>query len=120
MNEFAKTFVADFAKTLNALVKIDADGNKQISITEVGAALLVVITNTMRNYSNAIFAIEEIKGAFTGAENAPARAELVGVFAEAFDLDNDVLEQLIEDTLLFAVAGYDLVTRWGGMVKKGE
>jgi len=46
-----------------------------------------------------------------------ARAELVAVFAEKFDIENDVIEELVEDTLAYLVEGYDLVLRYKALAK---
>ena len=109
--EFAKKFVSDFALLFNASLGIDSNKDKKISFIEVGSLLMVVVDKTMRNYATALDAIQEIQEAFIGPENAPARAELVAVFGDNFDLANDELEGIIEDWLLQSVSVYNLILR---------
>lgn len=117
MNEFAKKFITDFTAILNAVLAIDANKDKKIELSEVLPLLMVVVTRTMSSYGSIGQALSELEEAFVGEENAGARAELVAVFAENFDLQNDGLEELVEDTLAYLVEGYDLVLRYKSLAK---
>lgn len=117
MNEFAKKFITDLTAILNAVLSIDADKNKKIELSEVLPLLMVVVTRTMSSYGSIGQALSELEEAFVGEENADARAELVAVFAANFDLSNDELEELVEDTLSYLVEGYDLILRFKSLAK---
>lgn len=117
MNEFAKKFITDFTAILNAVLSIDANKDKKIELSEVLPLLMVVVTRTMSSYASIGQALSELEEAFVGEENAGARAELVGVFAANFDVENDVIEELVEDTLAYLVEGYDLVLRYKSIAK---
>jgi len=117
MNEFAKKFITDLTAILNAVLSIDADKNKKIELSEVLPLLMVVVTRTMSSYGSIGQALSELEEAFVGEENAGARAELVAVFSANFDLTNDELEELVEDTLSYLVEGYDLVLRYKALAK---
>ena len=117
MNQFAKKFIEDFTAILNAVLTIDANKDKKIELSEVLPLLMVVVTRTMSSYGSIGQALSELKEAFVGEGNAGARAELVAVFAEKFDIENDVIEELVEDTLAYLVEGYDLVLRYKALAK---
>jgi uncharacterized protein YdiU (UPF0061 family) len=116
--EFAKKFVQDFAQLFNAALGIDADKDKKITFVEVGSLLMVLVAKTMANYPTAIQALEEIRDAFAGPEKQAERQELVAVFGDNFDLENDEIENLVEEWLFQLVEVYGLIIRTADAFKK--
>lgn len=108
--EFASPFVRDVAELISKGLRIDADKDGKISLTEGLVLGQSVIVTLMKHYSDALQAVEDLKDA-----DSIERKELIKVFAEGFDLDDDTIESLIERTIAFAE---DTITQAIGLVKE--
>lgn len=94
--EFASPFVRDLADLISKALRIDADGDGKVSLAEglvLGQSAIVAF---MKHYNSAIDALEDLKDA-----DSEERKELIRVFSQGFDLDNDTVETLIERTFAF-------------------
>lgn len=89
-------FVADVADLISKLIKIDADKDGEISLFEGLNAGQVLIFKVMAQYQKAPEAIEQLRDA-----DSTERKELIKVFKQSFDLNNDEVEDLIEVTIEF-------------------
>ena len=109
-------FVADVADLISKLIKIDADKDGQISLFEGLNAGQVLIFKVMAQYQKAPEAIEQLRDA-----DSTERKELIKVFNQSFDLDNDKVEDLIEVTIGFLedtiTDGIELGQRWSELFK---
>lgn len=108
--EFASPFVRDVAELISKGLRIDADKDGKISLTEGLVLGQSVIVALMKHYSDVLQAVEDLKDA-----DAVERKELIKVFSEGFDLDDDVIESLIERTIAFVE---DTITNATGLVKE--
>lgn len=117
--EFASPLVRDLAKSVSAAFQIDANKNKKIEPMEWLAFGQVLVVSGFRHYSSAPEAWKDILDA-----NSPERKELIEVFATSFDIENDKLEVLIEDSFRFieraGTEGYALALRWRDIGRKTE
>lgn len=109
-------FVADVADLISKLIKIDADKDGSISLFEGLNAGQVLIFKVMAQYQKAPEAIEQLRDA-----DSTERKELIKVFNQSFDLDNDEVEDLIEVTIEFLedtiTDGIRLGQRWSELFK---
>lgn len=108
--EFASPFIRDVAELISKGLRIDADGDGKISLTEglvLGQSLIISL---MKHYSSVLDAVADLKDA-----DAIERKELIQVFSEGFDLDDDTIESLIERTIAFVE---DTITQTTGLVKE--
>lgn len=114
--DVASPFVADVADLVSKLIKIDADGDGSISVFEGLNAGQVLIFKVMAQYQKAPEAIEQIRDA-----NSEERKELMEVFKQGFDLENDEVEYLIETTIGYLedtiTEGIELGRRWSELFK---
>lgn len=108
--EFASPFVRDVAELISKGLRIDSDKDGKISLTEGLVLGQSVIVTLMKHYSDALQAVEDLKDA-----DAIERKELIKVFSEGFDLDDDTIESLIERTIAFVE---DTITNATGLVKE--
>jgi hypothetical protein len=108
--EFASPFVRDVAELISKGLRIDADKDGKISLTEGLVLGQSVIVALMKHYSDVLQAVEDLKDA-----DAIERKELIKVFSEGFDLDDDTIESLIERTIAFVE---DTITNATGLVKE--
>jgi hypothetical protein len=112
----ASPFVADIADLISKLIKIDADKDGSISLFEGLNAGQVLIFKVMAQYQKAPEAIEQLRDA-----DSTERKELIKVFNQSFDLDNDEVEDLIEVTIEFLedtiTDGIRLGQRWSELFK---
>ena len=91
-------------------LRIDADKDGKISLTEGLVLGQSVIVALMKHYSDVLQAVDDLKDA-----DAVERKELIKVFSEGFDLDDDTIESLIERTIAFVE---DTITQATGLVKE--
>ena len=114
--DVASPFVADVADLISKLIKIDADKDGSISLFEGLNAGQVLIFKVMAQYQKAPEAIEQLRDA-----DSTERKELIKVFNQSFDLDNDEVEDLIEVTIEFLedtiTDGIRLGQRWSELFK---
>lgn len=108
--EFASPFVRDVAELISKGLRIDADKDGKISLTEGLVLGQSVIVTLMKHYNDALEAVNDLKDA-----DAIERKELIKVFSEGFDLDDDAIESLIERTIAFVE---DTVTQAIGLSKE--
>lgn len=114
--DVASPFVADVADLISKLIKIDADKDGSISLFEGLNAGQVLIFKVMAQYQKAPEAIEQLRDA-----DSTERKELIKVFNQSFDLNNDKVEDLIEVTIEFLedtiTDGIELGRRWSELFK---
>lgn len=114
--DVASPFVADVADLISKLIKIDADKDGEISLFEGLNAGQVLIFKVMAQYQKAPEAIEQLRDA-----DSTERKELIKVFKQSFNLDNDKVEGLIEVTIEFLedtiTDGIELGQRWSELFK---
>jgi hypothetical protein len=114
--DVASPFVADIADLISKLIKIDADKDGSISLFEGLNAGQVLIFKVMAQYQKAPEAIEQLRDA-----DSTERKELIKVFNQSFDLNNDKVEDLIEVTIEFLedtiTDGIELGRRWSELFK---
>ena len=114
--DVASPFVADVADLISKLIKIDADKDGEISLFEGLNAGQVLIFKVMAQYQKAPEAIEQLRDA-----DSTERKELIKVFKQSFNLDNDEVEGLIEVTIEFLedtiTDGIELGRRWSELFK---
>ena len=114
--DVASPFVADVADLVSKLIKIDADGDGSISVFEGLNAGQVLIFKVMAQYQKAPEAIEQIRDA-----DSEERKELMEVFKQGFDLENNEVEDLIESTIEYLedtiTDGIELGRRWSELFK---
>lgn len=114
--DVASPFLADVADLISKLIKIDADKDGSISLFEGLNAGQVLIFKVMAQYQKAPEAIEQLRDA-----DSTERKELIKVFNQSFDLDNDEVEDLIEVTIEFLedtiTDGIRLGQRWSELFK---
>lgn len=114
--DVASPFVADVADLISKLIKIDADKDGEISLFEGLNAGQVLIFKVMAQYQKAPEAIEQLRDA-----DSTERKELIKVFKQSFNLDNDEVEGLIEVTIEFLedtiTDGIELGQRWSELFK---
>jgi len=114
--DVASPFVADVADLISKLIKIDADKDGSISLFEGLNAGQVLIFKVMAQYQKAPEAIEQLRDA-----DSTERKELIKVFNQSFDLDNDEVEDLIKVTIEFLedtiTDGIRLGQRWSELFK---
>lgn len=114
--DVASPFVADIADLISKLIKIDADKDGSISLFEGLNAGQVLIFKVMAQYQKAPEAIEQLRDA-----DSTERKELIKVFNQSFDLNNDKVEDLIEVTIEFLedtiTDGIELGQRWSELFK---
>ena len=108
--EFASPFVRDVAELISKGLRIDADKDGKISLTEGLVLGQSVIVSLMKHYSSVLDAVADLKDA-----DAIERKELIKVFSEGFDLEDDTIESLIERTIAFVE---DTITQATGLVKE--
>ena len=114
--DVASPFVADVADLISKLIKIDADKDGEISLFEGLNAGQVLIFKVMAQYQKAPEAIEQLRDA-----DSTERKELIKVFNQSFDLNNDKVEDLIKATIEFLedtiTDGIELGQRWSELFK---
>jgi len=114
--DVASPFLADVADLISKLIKIDADKDGSISLFEGLNAGQVLIFKVMAQYQKAPEAIEQLRDA-----DSTERKELIKVFKQSFDLDNDEVEDLIQVTIEFLedtiTDGIRLGQRWSELFK---
>lgn len=94
--EFASPFVRDLAELVSKALRLDMDGDGNISLTEGLVFGQSLIVSFMKHYDSVKDALEDLKDA-----DSTERKELIRIFSEGFDLDNDEIESLIERTFVF-------------------
>ena len=105
--EFASPFVRDLAELVSKALRLDMDGDGSISLTEGLVFGQSLIVSFMKHYDSVGDALEDLKDA-----DSTERKELIRIFSEGFDLDNDEIESLIERTFTFLE---DTVTKVVGL-----
>jgi len=108
--DLATPLVRDFATTINAIVTLDKNRDGRIDIGEGSTFAMQLLQAVLRNYSTISEALAQLKDA-----NSAERKELVAVFSDGFDLNDNDLEQLIEGTISDLE---DIATRIAGRIKQ--
>lgn len=110
--EFASPFIRDLADLISKALRVDADGDGKVSLAEglvLGQSAIVAF---MKHYNNVTDALDDLKDA-----DSEERKELIRVFSQGFDLDNDTVEILIERTFAFVE---DTVTKAVGLASEWQ
>lgn len=110
--EFASPFIRDLADLISKALRVDADGDGKVSLAEglvLGQSAIVAF---MKHYNSVTDALEDLKDA-----DSEERKELIRVFSQGFDLDNDTVELLIERTFAFVE---DTVTKVVGLASEWQ
>lgn len=106
-------------KFITTLLGIDANNDGKIVWVETLNATQTIVMSVLVNYPG--FDVEEFKMQLAALKDNPAEREaLINTFADEFDLRNDVVEFLIEDTLRYLEDGFTLSERWSKVFKPKE
>lgn len=106
-------------KLITTLLGIDANQDGKIVWTETLNATQTIVMMALVNIPG--FDLQEFKENLRELkENPSARNELIEIFAKEFDLNNDVVEYLIEDTIHYLEDGLTLSERWIKVFKTEE
>lgn len=101
--------------TITTISNADANRDGIIQTGEIFGALLSVLLKGAQVFDSFEAALRELK-----EQGNPAREELLAGLAAEFNITNDELELLIEDTLYFIEDGITLTERWVAYTKKDE
>jgi hypothetical protein len=88
-------------------VTVDSNQDGKISSTELMSFLISLVLELTKNFSQIPLAVKELKSPTNEAHIA-----LVAGIKEKFDIPDDELEALIEDTLEVLLQIFSLVTDW--------
>lgn len=101
--------------TITTIANADANRDGVLQTGEIFGALLAVLLKGAQVFDSFETALRELK-----EQGNPAREELLAGLAAEFNLTNDELELLIEDTLSFIEDGITITERWVAYTKRNE
>lgn len=108
--------VAFLAETINAITRVDGNQDGKVvglEILDLGQKLAFA---AFRNFAG--FQLQDFRTELrTVLADAIQRSTLLDVFKDKFDLQNDVIEFLIEDTIEWLDRTVVLVGRWSQVAK---
>lgn len=115
--EISKPVIRDFAGIISGLVTIDANNDGKVDFGEGVSFGSLLFQSVLKHYSSISEFIAEMKNT-----DSAERKELIAVFADGFDLPNDEVEILIEDTVIYledtASKGIELAKRYRDLGKQ--
>lgn len=94
--EISKPVIRDFASVISSLINIDANRDGKIDTGEGFGFGAILFNAVLRHYANLGEFLAEMKDT-----DSAERKELITVFKEGFDLQNDEVEFLIEDVIAY-------------------
>lgn len=108
--------VAFLAETINAITRVDSNGDGRVvglEVLDLGQKLAFA---AFRNFAG--FQLADFRAELRQVLADPVQRQvLIEVFRQKFDLQNDLIEFLIEDTLEWLDRTVVLVARWSLVAK---
>ncbi len=93
------------------IVRIDEDKDGKVEGMEILSFGQKTVFSGFRNFAG--FNLKDFKSELSAIwSNPESKKALISAFEEKFDLDNDILEFLIEDTINYLDEGATLIGRW--------
>lgn len=116
MDSTVSRLVAFLAEAVNAVVVIDSDKDGKVQGIEILTFIQKLAIAGFRSFQG--FNLEQFKSELKLVMADPVtRSQLISEFGAKFDLPNDAVEFLIEDTLAYLDMGAGLVARWKKVIK---
>lgn len=106
-NTNAQNFGSFVGEAITSFINADTNRDGKLQGSEIAATALAVLIAGVRVFDTFDEAIAELRN-----NGSAARVALIEGLKAKFDLSNDELEFLIEDTLAYIEGGVALVERW--------
>jgi hypothetical protein len=106
-NTNAQNFGAFVGEAITSFINADTNRDGKLQGSEIAATALAVLIAGVRVFDTFDEAIAELRN-----NGSPARVALIAGLKAKFDLRDDELEFLIEDTIAYVEEGVALVERW--------
>lgn len=97
------------------IATVDTNGDGKVQATELMGAVVAVVLDLTRNFASVPMGIKELRD-----PNSNARIDLVAGVKEKFDIANEELEFLIEETLELFASAVDLVIDWKQFIDESK
>lgn len=114
-NTNAQNFGAFVGEAITSFINADTNRDGKLQGSEIAATALAVLIAGVRVFDTFDEAISELR-----TNGSAARVALIDGLKAKFDLRDDELEFLIEDTISYLEGGVALVERWVALHKPVE
>jgi hypothetical protein len=115
MNQNAQNFGAFVGETITSFLNADSNRDGKLQAGEIASVVLSILISGVKVFDTFDEALAELRN-----NGSPARVALLNGLKAKFDLEDDTLESLIEDTLFFIEDGIAITERWMAFRKVTE